>query len=833
MVDDFLKIYKNNETQQIIPFLKKLSPKDKKEIVKAMKPFVDTANQKGNKDIFYVAALVCCTKTQFRAYIEWFYGYVPDLADEVLEWYCPEWLSEYYNNRAESNWGILTYSALLRWLRKGYLYPSSALIGKSLANAPRKAANKGVCYDFTFVNDDPIILKEHIWTLFKTETYISYYDEKEKDEPVGWLKFFIDYTGNKIIDRIRVLRECLQIVTQDFKLGYVSWCTNLFVELKPTADELLLLQDELFATFDCRHTILPNKVLASIKTIASGPAFRVDDFISHLPVLFASDKKVILTSTLNILESAAKVHPDKRELICSELALVFFNKDESLQKKAAKIIVQYGNPASLSIKNALQTYADNILMSVKDILQAYLKEDNSSQIANEYQQEELVVIDESTAIKTIENVDDLIFFLSQVFDASEPYYYDLLPVALIKLNNQLDENSIGQLQIPFQKAYEIMLCQPFWHSLDYKTKAFQTTRFSWNVGLYKHLLAAFFVNYGLYLQKKYPVATRFIKEMHKEAEEHDKNKLRKAYDFIQYKLLIRPLTEWNGKKYAIYKSRHQIMLYALSLIEKGINIPLLSTPTHYPCWIDADILNERIKLYEKMGITPDNADRELALSRSYPLTYNRNLNSFYQQVTWQIPEEKEKDATWTMRPVLDISIRDNIRYCIGPLDVKQFILTYPSDPDVPFAQIVKDRFRFSQIPDAETRDFLTTSIAVLYDLKVELKEMASLFVACSMICSDKTIRNYAGEIWLERVGFDMIDSYQFGLILGKLLSAEWAPVKRLTDLISANLLNVSRKHNLALEEMLKAILLQIKKPVTNLKKLQSIYNELNALNKIE
>ncbi|MDR1090915.1 MAG: DUF6493 family protein [Prevotella sp.] len=109
MVDDFLKIYKNNETGNIIPFLKKLSAKDKKEIVRAMKPFSDVAYNKGNKDIFYVAALACCTKSQFKTYTQWYYGYIPELADEVLAWHCPAWLSEHYNSLMESNWSCLPY----------------------------------------------------------------------------------------------------------------------------------------------------------------------------------------------------------------------------------------------------------------------------------------------------------------------------------------------------------------------------------------------------------------------------------------------------------------------------------------------------------------------------------------------------------------------------------------------------------------------------------------------------------------------------------------------------------------------------------------------------
>jgi hypothetical protein len=70
-------------------------------------------------------------------------------------------------------------------------------------------------------------------------------------------------------------------------------------------------------------------------------------------------------------------------------------------------------------------------------------------------------------------------------------------------------------------------------------------------------------------------------------------------------------------------------------------------------------------------------------------------------------------------------------------------------------------------------------------------------------------------------------------VIGTHEKLEWAPVKRFTDLIQHQMLSVSKNHNNALEELISNILLQMDKPVTNLKKLLEVYHEVLAFNQSE
>jgi len=76
----------------------------------------------------------------------------------------------------------------------------------------------------------------------------------------------------------------------------------------------------------------------------------------------------------------------------------------------------------------------------------------------------------------------------------------------------------------------------------------------------------------------------------------------------------------------------------------------------------------------------------------------------------------------------------------------------------------------------------------------------------------------------------MMDNAWLGRVIGLHEKLEWAPVKRLTDLMQHHMMNISKNHNIALEELVSSILLQMDTPVTNLKKILEIYHEVLALN---
>jgi len=76
-----------------------------------------------------------------------------------------------------------------------------------------------------------------------------------------------------------------------------------------------------------------------------------------------------------------------------------------------------------------------------------------------------------------------------------------------------------------------------------------------------------------------------------------------------------------------------------------------------------------------------------------------------------------------------------------------------------------------------------------------------------------------------------MDAEQLGKEIGVLESVEFAPLKRLTDLMTHRLVHVSALHDKQLQACIEAILKELpEKPINNLKKLLEIGGELAITN---
>ena len=64
-----------------------------------------------------------------------------------------------------------------------------------------------------------------------------------------------------------------------------------------------------------------------------------------------------------------------------------------------------------------------------------------------------------------------------------------------------------------------------------------------------------------------------------------------------------------------YKPYLDLVKLAFNRIKDYNTLPLLSTPTHRPAWIDPSVLVSRLSAYQKKRIKPDSLDFQIALSR--------------------------------------------------------------------------------------------------------------------------------------------------------------------------------------------------------------------------
>jgi hypothetical protein len=164
-------------------------------------------------------------------------------------------------------------------------------------------------------------------------------------------------------------------------------------------------------------------------------------------------------------------------------------------------------------------------------------------------------------------------------------------------------------------------------------------------------------------------------------------------------------------------------------------------------------------------------------------------------------------------------------------DIQRLLLLTPNNPDPMLAYIIEKCLKNAEFFGEDSKRLTTKAAGLLHDIWIGFGGMAHLFVATCMISSEKTVRSFGAETWIKGVNHGNIKSELLGELLGKHERIEFAPLKRLTDLIMSNMLQISEKHNRELEVILVALLNQLPtEPIVNLKKLLELYSEVSSIN---
>jgi hypothetical protein len=194
-------------------------------------------------------------------------------------------------------------------------------------------------------------------------------------------------------------------------------------------------------------------------------------------------------------------------------------------------------------------------------------------------------------------------------------------------------------------------------------------------------------------------------------------------------------------------------------------------------------------------------------------------------------------SRWLSRPrekvhTLYDSLRYSPKYALQEFnDIRRILSLTPNNPEPLLTDITINSLKFSRFVQESDRKMSTATAQFLFDTWRNPGPMSLLFLGCSLLNGDKTLSSLAAETWLRAVSTGTIDNPQFGRILGRLEMSDYAPLKRLTDLIPLRLFRVSPAHNHALEKLIAHILPELPdEPVKGLKRLLELYAELRAVN---
>ncbi len=376
----------------------------------------------------------------------------------------------------------------------------------------------------------------------------------------------------------QVLANLLEILLSPLKTTTANSYCRLIEDFNPTTEELLPSQQTLFALLSSDKTSVINFVMKLIKQIADEKSFDFQSFADNFALCFTTQK--IAKSQLiglHILEKhyqkQAPINPDYRE----QLAVLFTVPDVKLQEKVAALLTTYFNHEGLP--EVIAPYSDYLKGEAQNLL-ATLSPSESSAPSDSSD-----LSDRSASSENSENSENSHCSHPQKTARTlTPVSYPLTPVScpltpeklLFLLGDCLRERTPQTIDLFFEGFNQLQDDFP----ADFKEQLapyLKQLERHWN---------------GI---ASVPILRWFLQRW-----TGDKKKLSKEDETFFLTTL----------PYLYYKAQH-----LLEKLKEKNKLPFLSTPTHAPFYIEAEVLMDRLLQYEAQGENPDLHDLVVACNR--------------------------------------------------------------------------------------------------------------------------------------------------------------------------------------------------------------------------
>ena len=384
------------------------------------------------------------------------------------------------------------------------------------------------------------------------------YENQMFHDAKPWEEFFAHLQRKGYVFDRQYIPELLESLLNPWKKPHLNWHCRWVEFLEPTPHELLACQQTLFALLSTSNANLINFALKHIQQIASEKNFDFQAFADNFALCFATPK--IAKSQLiglNILEKhykqQAPTNPDYHE----QLAVLFTIPDAKLQEKVASLLTTYFNQKGLH--EVIAPYHDYLKGKAQDLLATLSPSENSENSENSQTACAARTSHSSRTPKIARAArtltpEKLLFLLGDCLRERTPQTIDLF------------FEGFNQLQDDFPTDFKEQLA-PYLKQLDRH----------WN---------------GI---ASIPILRWFLQRW-----TGDKKKLSKEDE--EFFLSTLP--------YLYHKAQH-----LLENRKKKNKLPFLSTPTHAPFYIEAEVLMDRLLQYEAQGENPDLHDLVVACNR--------------------------------------------------------------------------------------------------------------------------------------------------------------------------------------------------------------------------
>ena len=414
-----------------------------------------------------------------------------------------------------------------------------------------------------------------------TATYIDYVISSSLE----WQKVFTLLCKKNYFPDKSFITSFIEVLLNPWKKNVLDMYCRWIEGLTPTEEELLPSQHTLFALLTLDKSSLINFAMKCIAQISTHPDFDFQVFADNFALCFTVPK--IAKSQLigvEILEKyyqkQAPTNPNYRE----QLAVLFTVPDVKLQEKVASLLTTYFNQEGLP--EVIAPYRDYLKGKAKDLLQSLPSpnsSENSENSENSHSSHSSHTFHTARAARTL-TPEDLLFLLGDCLREPAAHTIDVFLEGLITLQDDFPADWAKSLS-------------PYIKQLTKRVDKEEIPTDAILLGVLRALVD----RRPLALDPKCSYTWEELCKKRKKLSEKEFE----AYTQDYYLGNARQVLPFLFRKGQI----------VIDFILQHCHLPLLSTPTHLPFYIEAEVLVDKILQYEVQGKSPDLDDLIVACNR--------------------------------------------------------------------------------------------------------------------------------------------------------------------------------------------------------------------------
>ena len=411
-----------------------------------------------------------------------------------------------------------------------------------------------------------------------TPAYINYAISSNLE----WKKVFAKLCKEGYFPDRNFITKFIEVLLNPWKKNVLDMYCRWIEGLTPIEEELLPSQHTLFALLTLDKSSLINFAMKCIAQISSHPAFDFQAFADNFVLCFTVQK--IAKSQLigvEILEKyyqkQAPTNPDYRE----QLAVLFTVPDAQLQEKVASLLTTYFNQEGLP--EVIAPYRDYLKGKAQDLLATLSPLDSSTPSASSENTQTACAARTLTPILYPLTPNESLFLLGDCLREPAAHTIDVFLEGLITLQDNFPSDWAKSLS-------------PYIKQLTKRVgKEIPTDMILLGV------LRALIDKRPLALDPKCNYTWEELTQKRKKLSEKEFE----AYTQDYYL--------GNAREVLPFLFRKGQMV--IDFILQHCHLPLLSTPTHLPFYIEAEVLVDKLLQYEAQDVQPDIDDLIVACNR--------------------------------------------------------------------------------------------------------------------------------------------------------------------------------------------------------------------------